>query len=126
MKEKYTYITLFAVLSFLVQPALAGEMSEDEIIAAFSGKTAEGYHHKKDFEFKRYYDPNGTLYAVSDKKGKRKGKWSAKQGKLCEEFNDTNKCRRVEKDGSVIKKWNPKGKHVVTYKKFTDGNNLQK
>ena len=78
-----------------------GEMSKDEIIAAFSGKTVEGYNHKKDFTFYRYYDPNGTLYCVSDKKGKREGKWSAKSGKLCEDLG-RYKCRIVKKKGDEV------------------------
>jgi hypothetical protein len=123
MKEKYSNIALFAVLSFMMQPALSGEMSKDEIVAAFSGKTVEGNHHTKDYEFKRYYDPNGTIYSVSDKKGKREGKWSAEEGKLCEGFRK-NKCHKVVREGDVIRKYNKKGKNNITYKKFTDGKNI--
>ena len=107
------------------QTKSSGWFSEIEIKEAFSGKTVDGYHKMKEFEFKRYYDPNGTINAVSDRKGKRKGKWSASSIGLCQKFGlGKNKCRRIKKDGDVIKMYNKKGKNTVIFKKFIDGKKL--
>ena len=100
-------------------------LSKEEIIEAFSGKTVEGYHHRKKFSFKRYYAKDGTLLAVSTKKGVRKHQWGVAGKGLCE-FSEvfTDKCALLERDGEVIRKYNRKGKHTVSYLKFHEGNQL--
>ncbi|TNF98567.1 MAG: hypothetical protein EP297_07685 [Gammaproteobacteria bacterium] len=111
-----------AELAF-VQPTLDRAMTRDEIISAFSGKTVEGYHIKKSFSFTRYYDPDGTLEAVSKKKGVRVGQWSAVEGMLCEDFG-RKKCRRVVEQGEAVKKFGADGILSVTYNKFMLGKKL--
>ena len=101
----------------------AKELSKEDIENAFSNMTVGGFHNKKKFSFTRYYDPSGKLYALSEKKGKRIGTWSAKEGQLCEKFGK-NHCRKVEKSDGRILKYH-KGKLIVTYKVFSPGNNLE-
>ena len=100
-------------------------LSEKEIIEAFSGKTVEGYHHRKKFSFKRYYSEDGTLNAVSLKKGVREDQWGVGGRGMCE-FSDIwpEECNLLERDGEVIRKYNRKGRHAVSYFKFYEGNQL--
>lgn len=100
-------------------------LSKEKIIAAFAGKTVEGYHHKKQFSFKRYYAEDGTLIGISIEKGERQDKWEATDYGLCE-FKDVSPmdCKLLERDGDVIRKFNINGRNVVTYLKFHEGNQL--
>jgi serine/threonine protein kinase len=95
-------------------------MSKTEIISMFSGKTISGEHIKKKFSFSRYYAPDGTLYEQSSRSSPRMGKWSAKEGMLCEEFQDFG-CHKIVKDGNVIRKYDTGGILSVNYNHFTDG-----
>lgn len=100
-------------------------MSPQEIRTAFSNKTVEGYHVKKKFSFKRYYAEDGTLTGISDKKRVRKDQWKIAGEGLCEFFDeDPEDCKRLERDGKLIVKFNSKGKPVIIYILFHQGNQL--
>jgi hypothetical protein len=119
-------ICAFGIVS-TVASAKAESLSKEEVIKAFSGKTVEGYHNKKQFHFKRFYGEDGTLIAVSEAKGKRIRKWKVTDdGRLCEfgAVKKNKKCKRLERIGEVIEKYNKKNVNVVTYRKFVDGNQL--
>ena len=117
-------ICAFGSLSTVVS-AKAESLSKEEIIKAFSGKTVEGYHNKKKFHFNRFYGEDGTLIAVSEAKGNRVGKWKVTDdGRLCEfkEVYKNKKCKKLERVGGSIEKYNRNNLKVVTYRKFVDGN----
>jgi hypothetical protein len=109
--------------------AFAGdELSTAEATMLFSGKTVEGINVNKGYSFKAYFDPGGTIrakYAV----GARQGRWRIdNKGRKCVKWEDRDKeqCNIIVDDEGVYKeikvKKNGKRKHIVTFKKFTDGN----
>ena len=109
--------------------AFAGdELSTAKATMLFSGKTVEGINVNKGYSFKAYFDPDGTIrakYAV----GERQGKWRIdNKGRKCVKWEDSDKeqCNIIVDDEGVYKeikvKKNGKRKHIVTFKKFTDGN----
>jgi hypothetical protein len=132
----------FAVLTFgligMSQVALAEmrDLTKNEIIAMFSGKTVWGEKANKGLmsvkrSIKRnmvYYAPDGTFKSKRlDEKESSEGKWYVnEENLLCKENIDGDmKCRRVvDKNGKIIKY---KGKkHVSNLTKFKDGNCIEK
>jgi hypothetical protein len=110
-----------------VDSAKVESLSKEEIIKAFSGKTVEGYHNMKQFNFVRFYGEDGTLIAIAEAKVKRVGKWKVTDdGRLCEfkEVTKNKKCKRLERIGDLIEKYDKSNINVVTYRKFVDGNQL--
>lgn len=126
MTNRFLIMALVMVFFFISKPVLSADLSVGEITAIYSEKTVNGYHHKRDFSFTRYFASDGTIIGVSDKKGKRKGKWKAQTNKLCLQWNGgKDRCRKIEKDGDVMRQFDKKGnKNTVTYKTFVDGNKL--
>jgi len=100
------------------------DLTEDEIVTMFSDKTAWGKHAKTDKSNKVYFAPDGTYKSKRlDKSGGSEGTWSVDGSDLCVKKNGDTRCRKVvDKNGNIIKY---KGKkHVWTYTKFEDGNQL--
>jgi len=104
----------------------ANEMTKAEIQQAFLGKTVFGRHHKKQIDTERYFDPDGKLYMlVIDLDKKVEGRWSAKNGQLCQKLKDLPiKCRKVVKHGDIIKLYSPAGDLGMTFENFRSGNQL--
>lgn len=124
---KSILVTVLAAMNILVSsPAFTADLNPEAITQIFSGKTVEGYHHKRDFSFKRHFSSDGKIIGVSEKKGKRTGMWGARKNELCLQWDGgKNKCRMIKKDGDVVRQFNKKGnKNTVTYLNFTDGNDL--
>jgi len=134
---------VFPVLTFgligMSQVALAEvrDLTKDEIIAMFSGKTVWGDKVDKGIRsrsrsIKRnmvYYAPDGTFKSKRlDEKGAGEGKWYVnEENLLCKESGKKHKmkCRRVVDKNGKIKKYKDK-KHVWNFTKFKDGNCIEK
>ena len=106
MNVKMFQGVLFLICTVLVSSyALAGglnTMSPDAVKAALSGKTCDGEHHRKDFEYKIYFNPDGTFKRKTQYGSKHSGKWRFDGGKHCMYFNHIDKefCRAVVDNGS--------------------------
>lgn len=110
----------------------AAQLTGEEIRALVSDKTVYAYHEKKDFEITTYFAPDGTLKSVRNNE-KYTGKWRIEGDTHCIQFNDPfsgqprkDRCMYIEKDGDTVKriKETPNGKriHIITYRRFADGN----
>ena len=134
---------IFSALTFGLigtsQVALAEmrDLTKDEIIAMFSGKTVWGDKEPKvtrSFRLpakrnKVYYAPDGTFKSKRlDEKGSGEGKWYVnEENLLCKESGKKHKmkCRRIVDKNGKIKKYKGK-KHVWNFTKFKDGNCIEK
>jgi len=106
------------------------DLTGAEITELFAGKTVEGHHERKHYDFKSYYEPDGELrsYQGPDKK-LHKAKWQVKGDDICITWQDDPEelCRKMVKgaDGSYRKekvKRNGSRLVVVTFKSFQKGN----
>ncbi len=127
INKKIAVSVLASFLLITTQASLAEmrELNKDEIIAAFSGKTAWGHHEWKDKRTKVYFAPDGTFKGKRlDERGGGAGKWSVNdKNQLCMEKNDNSKCRRVVDKNGKLKRY--KGDKLVwNFTKFKDGNQL--
>jgi len=104
--------------------SIADVLSKDYLEHRFANMTVKGFHNKKNFAFTRYYYPDGTVIARSEANGDRVGRWRMQADTMCEQFGSKEKCRKVEERNGVIYKYNKKGKKIVTYGTFTEGNDL--
>lgn len=124
---------VFAALTFgligMSQVALAEmrDLTKDEIIAMFSGKTAWGKHARKAVRKMAYFAPDGTrIIKRLDEKGGAEGKWYADdKNLLCMEYEGDTKCRRVVDKKGKIKLYKGE-KHTWNFTKFKDGNCIEK
>jgi hypothetical protein len=130
MKKLIALASIVATLGLtIVMPASAEKtLSAEDLNVLISGKTADGYHNKKDFSFKNYFDPNGTLTRRTadghvstakwriDDNGEQCVQWEGSRKERCGPFVDNG-------DGSISK--TRKGKKVITLKNFVDGNQLK-
>ncbi|GMR05646.1 MAG: hypothetical protein BMS9Abin25_0221 [Gammaproteobacteria bacterium] len=124
---------IFAALTFgligINQVALAEmrDLTKDEIIEMFSGKTVWGNHARKNKRHMVYFSPDGTFKGKRlDKDGETEGKWYVDdENLLCKVKDGDTKCRRVVDKNGKIKKYKGK-KKVWNYTKFKDGNCLEK
>jgi len=116
-------------LTGMSQVALAEmrDLTKNEITETFSGKTVWSNHANKNRSSKTYYAPDGTLKNKRSKDiGTREGKWYVDdKNLLCKEYDGDTKCRRVVDKSGKLKMYKGK-KHVGNYKKFKDGNCLEK
>ncbi len=102
-------------------------LSAEEVTKLFSGKTVEGENVKRNYSFKSYFDPDGTVRTQYEI-GKKKGKWyiDAKDRK-CLRYDDKDKtyCFNIVKDGEFYKEFkikHGKRKQITAFTKFTEGN----
>lgn len=123
-------LLIFALLISQTAYADEGDLSKDEVINLFSGKTVDAYHVKKDLDIKTYYDPGGTYVQIRDGE-KRDGKWYVRDdGYMCmsPSHRDKEFCRIVMKKGDNYRKIKVKGNgkrvYIISYKKFSDGNSI--
>ena len=102
------------------------DLNKDEIIAAFSGKTAWGNHAFKNKRNMVYFAPDGTFKGKRlDERGSATGKWYVDdENRLCMEKNGDSKCRRVVDKKGKLKKYKGK-KHVWNFTKFKDGDQIK-
>jgi hypothetical protein len=105
------------------------DLTKAETTQLFSGKTVEGIHVFKDYSFKAYFDPTGSIRVTYDTRQKRKGTWRIDdKGQKCVQWEGKNKeyCAPIVNEAGVYKEFkvmrNGKRKHTVTFKKFIDGN----
>ncbi len=128
MHKKLALSGVVAIFLSVTAPVYSETLTAEAITGIFAGNTVAGYHHKKDFAFKRSYSPDGKLTGVSERRGKRTGDWKAETNAICIKWEfDRFKCRRIEKDGDTVKQSDKSGnRHTATYKVFTAGNNLKK
>ena len=125
---------VFAVLTFGLmgtsQAVLAEmrDLTKDEIIAMFSGKTVWGKHARKDKRNMVYFAPDGSMKNKRlDERESYEGKWDVnEENRLCRENIDGNmKCFRVvDKNGKILLYKDLK--HVWYFTKFKDGNCIEK
>lgn len=110
-----------------VSPQEERQLSKDEISLMFSGKTVEGYNHKKKFRFKNYFDPNGALKGFNLKKNKHfTGIWKVEENKLCREWkNKMNKCGKIKISNGIVQQFDPFNNLALTYESFADGNKIK-
>jgi hypothetical protein len=103
------------------------KLSKDEITLIFSGKTVEGYNHKKKHRFQNYFDPIGALKGRNLKINKHfTGIWKVEENKLCREWkNQKNKCGKIQISNGIIQQFDPYGNLALTYESFTDGNKIK-
>ena len=139
LNKRIVIVVLALGLTGMSQVALAEtrDLTKDEIIAMFSGKTVWGEIANKGLmsakrSIKRnmvYYAPDGTFKSKRlDEKESGEGKWYVnEENLLCKESGKTHKmkCRRVVDKNGKIKKYNGE-KHVWNFSKFKDGNCIEK
>jgi len=113
--------------------AYAEQLNGDQVNALISDKTVYAYHEKKDFDITTYFSPDGKIISARNEE-KYIGKWHIQaDGSHCIRFNDPysgeprkERCMFIEKDGDTYKriKVKPNGRriHVISYKRFADGN----
>lgn len=114
-------------------------MNPAEIQNMFSGNTATIWHERRNYQFERYYSPDGTLITRKKSSGEPfQGSWLINdKGRLCERPKKTKQmlCQIVAKRNGVIGRFfirsEKKGKSKVplpvqnyTYKAFSAGNTL--
>ena len=120
------------LLAFGLSTAEAKDLTGDEIRALFSGKTIHSYHERKDFDIVAFYAPDGTVRM--ERKGDTwTGKWRIDGNNICLQLNDPysgvprkERCRIIAEEDGVYKKYKVKDNgnrvHIITYRKFEDGN----
>ena len=97
-----SFVALLVLLFVAVVPAkgLPGEwLTEDELKAAFAGKTVDGeYPNKRSFH--EAYEPDGNVRYEDDARTSG-GHWSIKAGSFCTIYDDDplGGCYRVQKAG---------------------------
>lgn len=102
------------------------ELTPMEIRQLFVGKTVNEEVVTRGEKASTYYSPTGTLHCIVDGASEFYGSWEVNDsGELCVEFGGSKRCRIVVDDNGVYKKYKIKSdgtrKHVVTFKKFSDG-----
>jgi len=126
--------TFLLLITMLGLPTLAHaeQLSGDQVRALISDKTVYAYHEKKDFDIVTYFSADGTFKSL--RRGDvYPGKWRIDGDKHCIRRNDPfsgqprkERCMYIEKDGDTYKRIKEKGSgkriHVITYKRFADGN----
>ena len=106
----------------------ANDLSTAETTKLFSGKTVEGTVVRHGYFFNAYFDPKGTIRVVYDDGRKRQGKWHVdNKGRKCIQWDGHIKemCNIIVNDKGVYKEVkvdSGERSHIVTFKKFTDGN----
>jgi hypothetical protein len=92
---------LFLTVSSLAFLVFAAEYEfvkeDDKLKEILTGMTFDGYHHKKDYEIRRYYAADGTMYGRNPNRGDVHGSWWINDGQLCFKWSHGNKvkCRYV-------------------------------
>ena len=121
--------TIFWVLSTVVLtiPTSAfaeQQLSKEEIMALFSGKTVHYTVTKQGINVVAYFDPYGEARELRDGTPDNHPWWVEDDGKHCIQFKGKKKnCKYVttRADGSYVK-YNRKGELRVEYKSFEEGN----
>lgn len=120
---------VFWLLACARDKDLGRQLSGPEITSLFAGKTVEGHHEIHGYDFRSYYEPNGTYRShQSDKAAARSARWWVKGDEICVRWDDAPEdlCRRMFVDGSgVHRKVKVTGDErvvVVTFKRFSPGN----
>ena len=93
--------------------------------AIFSGKTANGEHIKKGFQFKDYFREDGVLIEVRNNGKRKEGHWTlTESGKLCIIWESKKRCGQIElrDDGSY--EFTRNNIAVRRYRQFDAGNTL--
>jgi len=90
---------LLSLLAGCTRPE--GERLERAALRAlYTDHTATGYHERKNFRFRRYFAPDGTLETWNDREGHRRGRWQVSDdGHHCVRMAGADEhCRDVYRD----------------------------
>jgi hypothetical protein len=106
------------------------DLTGAEIKDLFAGKTVEGHHERKGYDFQSYYEPEGELRSYQGPEKKlHPGKWWVKGDDICIRWEGTSDdlCRKMVKDaeGNYRKekvRGNGSRLVVVTFESFVKGN----
>lgn len=126
MKQAMIYIGLFTAILFGTTTAQAEDyMSADQIKSLIAGKTVYAEHLKRGFEFKVYFDSDGTT-AIRQQKGETTTTtYSFKGDKHCIQWRGKNRCANISDNGDgSYSRINKRGKAVVKWIKVEDGKQL--
>lgn len=124
MKKEFLVVLFSLVLFNMSTFTVADVLTKEYLTRKFSNMTVKGFHNKRNYAFTRYYYPDGTVIARSEKYGDRVGKWRMEVDSMCESFGGSEKCRMLEEKNGVIYKFSRKNNKIVTYGTFTEGNDL--
>jgi hypothetical protein len=100
-----------------------GRLGKKDVIALFSGNTANGKHVRQGFSFRAYFNPNGTIVQVKDDGSRRVGSWYVNDyGQHCYEWDDRSGCGEVIKntDGTYSMVRDEEARRIYYF--FRDGN----
>jgi len=126
-------ISLSSGFIFNSSLVFAEQLKADQVKALFTDKTSYAYHEKRDFDITSYYSSDGKLVSIRNGE-KWTGKWRIKaDGKHCIQLNDPysgvakiDKCMVIQNDAGTYKRFkikrNGELKHIITYKRFAEGN----
>jgi len=96
LNNSYSFIVCFS-FGLLVSPAAWGDyVDEDAFKKIFVGKTIEGWHNKKRYDFLHFFNPDGTVSAIINGIHEQ-GSWTIKGYKLCLNFT-TEICGELTKE----------------------------
>ncbi|MES9955515.1 MAG: hypothetical protein ABW120_09920 [Sedimenticola sp.] len=123
MKKASTVLALALALS----PALAvaeTPLSKHEVIELFSGKTVNYRVVPRKLDVVAYFDPSGEARENRGGKKDHHPWWVKDDGRHCIQFKGKKPgCLKiVRKDDGAYVKYNKKGKLLVIYKTFEEGN----
>ena len=107
----------------------ARALSSDAAYDLLAGNIVEGYHHKKEYHFRRYYDPAGRFRSINTGTDvEQSGAWRIESnGVVCILWDgDSDElCRNIVSSGGSYKKVliKPDGKRIdiISYSRFATG-----
>lgn len=128
--SRYYQLAAIALLFCVSNLAYAGKLNADEVRQLVSGNTVVFEHEEGGRVQTRYYVDNGTFRQMNKKGNKKiKGNWSINsKGQLCHQRKGKGTCHIVYSRGKVwetyVEAHNPTAgdKHILTFKKVTQGN----
>ncbi len=136
IKSKMSLLITLLVIGFSSHGNLvfADTLNAEQVKALFTDKTTYATHVRKDFDITTYFASDGTLISIRKGDEQWTGKWRVESdGKHCIRLNDPysgvakiERCMIVKDDGGTYKRFKIKKngdlKHIITYKRFADGN----
>lgn len=119
---------LFSLALFTVTVTAADQrLTADEVRALISDSTVECFHHKKNFSYLVYFDPDGSVRGVSTDGRERRATWSVTDdGYHCVHWSDKSGpiCHGIfpNGDGTYKRKKRNKTNHGITMRSVVRGN----
>lgn len=109
---------------------LGERLEGDAVLRLYRDQTAVGHHHRKDFEFQRYFAPDGRLETWNTRHGHRRGQWRVSDdGRHCVKMARAEEhCRDIYLGADGIYRkygWVWYGYHLlISYQRFQPGRHL--